>query len=42
MKLRFNLEEIKLEPRYWEMTQEIRDMVFPQEVRETREIYRES
>ena len=40
MKLRFNLEEIKLQPRYWEMTQEIRDMVFPQEVRETREIYR--
>ena len=40
MKLRFNLEEIKLEPRYWEMTQEIRNMVFPQEVRETREIYR--
>ena len=40
MKLRFNLEEIKLEPRYWEMAQEIRDMVFPQEVRETGEIYR--
>ena len=35
MKLRFNLEEIKLEPRYWEKTQEIRNMVFPQEVRET-------
>ena len=32
MKLRFNLEEIKLEPRYWEM-------VLPQQVRETREIY---
>ena len=29
MKLRFNLEEIKLEPRYWEKTQEIRNMVFP-------------
>ena len=40
MKLRFNLEEIKLEPRYWEKTQEIRNMVFPQEVRETKEIYR--
>ena len=40
MKLRFNLEEIKLEPRYWEMSQGIRNMVFPQEVRETREIYR--
>ena len=40
MKLRFNLEEIKLEPRYWEKTQEIRNMVFPQEVRETKEIYK--
>ena len=40
MKLRFNLEEIKLEPRYWEKTQEVRNMVFPQEVRETKEIYR--
>ena len=40
MKLRFNLEEIKLEPRYWEKTQEICNMVFPQEFRETREIYR--
>ena len=40
MKLRFNLEEIKLEPRYWEMSQGIRNMVFPQEVKETREIYR--
>ena len=40
MKLRFNLEEIKLEPRYWEKTQEIRNMVFPREVRETKEIYR--
>ena len=40
MKLRFNLEEIKLEPRYWEMAQGIRDMVFPHETRETREIYR--
>ena len=40
MKLRFNLEEIKLEPRYWEMAQGIRNMVFPHEVRETREIYR--
>ena len=39
MKLRFNLEEIKLEPRYWEMAQGIRNMVFPQEVKETREIY---
>ena len=39
MKLRFNLEEIKLEPRYWEMAQGIRNMVFPHEVRETREIY---
>ena len=39
MKLRFNLEEIKLEPRYWEMAQGIRNMLFPQEVRETREIY---
>ena len=40
MKLRFNLEEIKLEPRYWEMSQGICNMVFPQEVKETREIYR--
>ena len=40
MKLRFNLEEIKLEPRYWEMAQGIRNMVLPQQVRETREIYR--
>ena len=40
MKLRFNLEEIKLEPRYWEKAQEIRNIVFPQEVRETKEIYR--
>ena len=39
MKLRFNLEEIKLEPRYWEMAQGIHNMVFPHEVRETREIY---
>ena len=36
MKLRFNLEEIKLEPRYWEMSQGICNMVFPHEVRETR------
>ena len=40
MKLRFNLEEIKLEPRYWEMSQGFRNMVFPPEVKETREIYR--
>ena len=40
MKLRFNLEEIKLEPRYWEMAQGIRNMVLPQRARETREIYR--
>ena len=40
MKLRFNLEEIKLEPRYWEMAQGIRNMVFPHEAKETREIYR--
>ena len=40
MNLRFNLEEVKLEPRYWEKTQEIRNMVFPQEVKETQEIYR--
>ena len=40
MKLRFNLEEIKLEPRYWEMAQGIRNMVFPHEVKEAREIYR--
>ena len=39
MKLRFNLEEIKLEPRYWEMAQGIRNIVFRQEVKETREIY---
>ena len=39
MKLRFNLEEIKLEPRYWEMAQGIRNMVFPNRTRETREIY---
>ena len=42
MKLRFNLEEIKLEPRYWEKTQEVRNMVFPQEVKETKEIYRKA
>ena len=40
MNLRFNLEEVKLEPRYWEKTQEVRNMVFPQEVKETQEIYR--
>ena len=40
MKFRVNLEEIKLESRYWEMAQGIRNMVFPQEVKETREIYR--
>ena len=40
MKIRFNLEEIKLEPRYWEMAQGIRNMVFPHATRETREIYR--
>ena len=40
MNLRFNLEEVKLEPRYWEMSQEICNMVFPQEIKETREIYR--
>ena len=40
MKLRFNLEEIKLEPRYWEMAQGICNMVLPQQARETREIYR--
>ena len=40
MKLRCNLEEIKLEPRYWEMAQGIRNMVLPQQARETREIYR--
>ena len=40
MKLRFNLEEIKLEPRYWEMAQGIRNMVFLHEMRETMEIYR--
>ena len=39
MKLRFNLEEIKLEPRYWEMAQGIRNLMFPQEVKETRKIY---
>ena len=38
MKLRFNLEEIKLEPRYWEMAQGIHNLMFPQEVRETRKI----
>ena len=40
MNLRFNLEEVKLEPRYWEKTQEVRNMVFPKEVKETQEIYR--
>ena len=40
MKLRFNLEEIKLEPRYWEMAQGIRNMMFPHQMRETMEIYR--
>ena len=40
MNLRFNLEEVKLEPRYWEKAQEVRNMVFPQEVKETQEIYR--
>ena len=39
MKLRFNLEEVKLEPRYWEMAQGIRNLMFPQEVRETRKVY---
>ena len=39
MKLRFNLEEIKLEPRYWEIAQGIRNLMFPQEVRKTRKIY---
>ena len=39
MKLRFNLEEIKLEPRYWEVAQGIRNLMFPQEVKETRKIY---
>ena len=29
MNLRFNLEEVKLEPRYWEKAQEVRNMVFP-------------
>ena len=38
MKLRFNLEEIKLEPRYWEMAQGIRNMMFPHQTRETRKI----
>ena len=42
MKLRFNLEEVKLEPRYWEKTQEVRNMVFPQEVKQTKEIYRKA
>ena len=42
MKLRFNLEEIKLEPRYWEKAQEVRNVVFPQEVGETKEIYRKA
>ena len=28
MKLRFNLEEVKLEPRYWEMAQGIRNLMF--------------
>ena len=40
MKLRFNLEEIKLEPRYWQMAQGIHNMAFPQEVKEIRGIYR--
>ena len=39
MKLQFNLEEVKLEPRYWEMAQGIRNLMFPQEVRETRKVY---
>ena len=39
MKLRFNLEEVKLEPRYWEVAQGIRNLMFPQEVRETRKVY---
>ena len=39
MKLRFNLEEIKLEPRYWEMAQRIHNLMFSQEVKETRKIY---
>ena len=33
------MEEIKLEPRYWEMAQGIRNLLFPQEVMETRKIY---
>ena len=40
MNLRFNLEEVKLEPRYWEKTQEVCNMVFPKEVKETQAIYR--
>ena len=40
MNLRFNLEEVELEPRYWEKTQEVRNLVFPREVKETQEIYR--
>ena len=39
MKLRFNLEEVKLEPRYWEMAQGIRNLMLPPEVRETRKVY---
>ena len=39
MKLRFNLEEVKLEPRYWEMAQNICNIMYPEEIRETRKTY---
>ena len=39
MKLRFNLEEVKLEPRYWEMAQSIHNIMYPEEVGETRRTY---
>ena len=39
MKLHFNLEEVELEPRYWEMAQSICNLMYPEEIRETRKIY---
>ena len=39
MKLRFNLEEVKLEPRYWETAQNIHNLMYPEEIRETRKTY---
>ena len=39
MKLLFNLEEIKLEPQYWQMARSIRDAMYPGETEWTNEMY---